>query len=78
MYLAEVYRSNYYKMLDKDFKNFENYEKFTSFLDKITDPLKFYEIISQNDKLSDITFMYDLGDAQEAFNILIESVGVEL
>lgn len=82
---AEIFRKNYLNMLDKAYSDFENYDKFKAKLESITDPQEFYYFLKQNEKLVDISYMYDLarlgvGDVstQQAFNELIKDVGVEI
>ena len=81
---AITYRENYLKMLQENYSNYENYERFIFELDKIKNPQKFYEFISQNELLSDITYMYDLSGEgilgitdNEKFNFMLESIGID-
>lgn len=82
---AEVYRENYMAMIEKTYKNFDNYDKFKEKLDSITDPKQFFEFLKQNEKLVDITYMYDLAklgiggaSTQETFNELLKNIGVDI
>lgn len=79
---ASIYKENYLKMLE-NYKNFENYEVLIEELEKYKNPIEFYKYISQNDKLSDITFMYDLSEKgiaklsdQNAFDNLLTSMNL--
>lgn len=81
---AIIYRENYFKMLKENYSNYENYERFIFELDKIKNPLQFYNFISQNELLADITFMYDLSSQgilgitdNEKFNFMLESIGID-
>ena len=71
-------------MLQENYSNYENYERFIFELDKIKNPQKFYEFISQNELLSDISYMYDLSGEgilgitdNEKFNFMLESIGID-
>lgn len=63
---ALVYRQNYLKMIE-GYKNFENYSKFRNKLESITNPIQFYNFVSQNELLADITFMYDMNSMRYEF-----------
>lgn len=56
---AIVYRENYFEML-KTYENYDNYDKLINVLSQITNPIEFYNFVSQNELLADITFMYDM------------------
>ena len=82
---AITYRENYFSMLEKAYKNFDNYDKLVKKLETFKNPLSFYEYLSQNELLADITYMYDMGTEgiagvsdQDKFNYLLESVGIEI
>lgn len=81
---AIQYRENYLRMLE-NYKNFDNYERLIDTISKIKNPQKFYELLSNNELLSDITYMYDLSSQgingindQEKFNFMLESLGIEI
>lgn len=82
---AIVYRENYFSMLET-YKSFDNYEKLIAILNNITNPIEFYEFVSQNELLADITFMYDMNmnlgitnmNEQLSFNQMLESVGIAI
>lgn len=83
--MAEVYRENYLTMINKSYSNFENYDKFMEKLESITDPKQFFDFLKTNDKLMDITYMYDLAQlgiggasSQDTFNELLENIGIEI
>ena len=82
---ALIYRENYFTMLEKTYKNFDNYEKLIAKLETFKNPKSFYEFISQNELLADIDYMYDFsGDGifgitdNDKFNLLLESIGIEI
>lgn len=82
---AIQYRENYYQMLEKAYKNYDNYDKFIMTLDSIKNPQKFYEFVSQNELLSDITYMYDISGEglsgitdENKFNFMLESIGIKI
>lgn len=82
---AIQYRENYFSMI-KNYENFDNYDKLINKLQSITNPIEFYKFVSQNELLSDITYMYDnlvnfgLGIANEQMNFdyMLESIGIEV
>lgn len=88
LYKAKVFRDNYYLALN-NLKNYDNYELLIKELDKIKNPIAFYNKIKDNDILMDI-FNWYLGDdggiavygayesVQEAFNAGIEQQGIIL
>ncbi len=82
---ALVYRRNYEKALE-EIKNFKNYDKLKNYLDRIQNPIKFYEYISQNAILSDLFIWYNskthnlqyggfMSD-EEAFDTALEEMGL--
>ena len=82
---AITYQENYLKMLKESYSNFDNYEKLMTKLESIKNPQKFYEYLSQNELLSDITYMYDLSGEgiagisdQNKFDFMLESLGIEI
>lgn len=81
---AITYRENYFSMIEKAYKNFDNYDKLVNKLETFKNPLSFYEFLSQNELLADITYMYDMGTEgiagvsdQDKFNYLLESIGID-
>ena len=61
------------------------YDKLVKKLETFKNPLSFYEFLSQNELLADITYMYDMGTEgiagvsdQDKFNYLLESVGIQI
>lgn len=82
---AIIYRENYMTMI-KNYQSYDNYDKLIAVLDKYKNPASFYEFVSQNELLSDITYMYDMSmnmgvgtvNEQASFNRMLESIGVIL
>ena len=54
---AELFKKNYYIAL-KDIKNFPNYKKFKKELDKIRNPIAFYEYVKKSSTLMDLFLWY--------------------
>lgn len=82
---AIVYRKNYFTMLES-YKNYDNYDLLVNELNKHQNPIEFYDFISQNELLADITFMYEVNsdfglsgvNDQMRFNYMIETLGIEV
>lgn len=83
---ASIYRQNYFKALKEGASNFENYELFKSQLEKIKNPVEFFEFIQQSQALSDFLVWYDeengtliyggFGSNENAFNYGLEELGI--
>lgn len=58
LYRAEIYRKNFMDSL-KQMSNFDNYELLVSKLEKIENPIRFYEYIEKSDILSDLFLYYN-------------------
>ena len=83
--MAEVYRKNYMTMIESTYKNFDNFDKFKEKLESIKDPTQFYKFLKNNEKLSDIAYMYDLArvgvggaSTQDTFNELLKNIGIDI
>ena len=88
LYKAKVFRDNFFEALSH-LKNYDNYELLKSELEKISNPITFFNKIKDNDILMDI-FTWYMGDdgsikiygayesVQEAFNSGIEQQGYTL
>lgn len=80
---AITYRNNYLEMI-KSYKNYDNYDKLINKLKSIENPIEFYNYVSQNELLSDITYMYDMSmnlgignlNEQASFNRMLESIDI--
>ena len=73
---SELFRKNFYKALE-EISNFQNYDVLKKRLDKIKNPIKFYEFVKQSTILMDLFLWYKESDSlfygsfssnQEAFN----------
>ena len=73
---AELFRKNFYTALE-EISNFQNYDVLKKRLDKIKNPIKFYEFVKQSPILMDLFLWYKESDSlfygsfssnQEAFN----------
>lgn len=80
---AITYRQNYMEMI-KAYQNFDNYNVLINKLNSLQNPLEFYDYVSQNELLADITFMYDLNSGvalgtindEQIFNNMLESLNL--
>lgn len=88
LYKAKIFQDNIYKALN-DLKHFDNYDVLKRELDKYKNPISFYNRIKDNDILMDILKWYKGSEGeimiyggfespQEAFNTMIEDLGIEL
>lgn len=77
---AIIYRENYFKMLKEKYSSLPNYKEVKAELEKIQNPLVFYERLKgfeEGEKLKDISFMYDNVPYQENLNKIAESLGLK-
>ena len=58
LYRAEIFRDNFMKSLKK-MSNFDNYDVLVAKLEKIENPIRFYEYIEKSDILSDLFLYYN-------------------
>lgn len=84
MVKATIYRENFMYALSFS-ENMEGYEMLLSRLNRIKNPVNFYEIISKSDVFSDIFEYYKPGEGliygnfssdQERFNLGLEQLGI--
>lgn len=59
---AELFRKNFYKALE-GISNFQNYEVLKKNLDKIKNPIKFYNFVKQSPTLMDLFLWYKESDS---------------
>ena len=74
---ATIYRKNYMTMLRKTYQNYDNYLKLVRRLNKIQNPIDFYEFIrnsSYGGKVEDIIYMYDSTDGEAILGNLFEEL----
>lgn len=77
MRLAVSYRKNYMTMLRKEYRNYDNYLKLVRRLNKIQNPLDFYNFIKNStygEKVKDILYMYDATDGEAILESLYEEL----
>lgn len=74
---AIIYQQNYMRELEK-YSHLDNYEALMKQLKNISNPLKFYEFMSRDDKIVDLTYQSDQFYTQEAFNSFVEELGINL
>lgn len=82
---AMIYRENFMNSLG-EMSTYDNYDKLVKRLDKISNPIKFYEFIQKSDTLSDLFLYYsDKATAQtyggftsnqDAFNYALEELEI--
>lgn len=74
---AVQYRKNYMKMLRKTYQNYDNYLKLVRRLNKIENPIDFYNFIKNSTyggKVEDIMYMYDSSDGESILGNLFEEL----
>ena len=74
---ATIYKQNYLKEMEK-YSHLDNYDKLMNKLKNISNPISFYEFVSQNELAGDLTYQSDEYLSQEAFNYFVESLGIEI
>ena len=74
---ATVYKENYLKEMEK-YSHFDNYDKLMKKLNSFSNPVSFYNFVSQNELTADLTYQSDEYYTQEAFNSFVESLGIKL
>ena len=73
---AIVFRENYLKEMEK-YSHFDNYEKLMKKLRSFTNPVSFFNFVSQNEFAGDITYQSDEVYTQEAFNLFLQDLGIK-
>ena len=74
---AIVFRNNYIKEMEK-YSHFDNYDKLMKKLNSITNPISFFNFVSQNELTGDLTYQSDETYTQEAFNSFVQDFGIEI
>lgn len=74
---ATVFRENYLKEMEK-YASYDNYEKLMNKLNSISNPVSFYNFVSQNELTGDLTYQSDEVYSQEAFNSFVQDFGIEI
>ncbi len=82
---AMIYKENFFTMLEKTYKNFDNYELLVNYLKQFDNPISFWEFIKDYELLRDIEYMYDFNkhglrgvSTQTRFNRMLEELGIEI
>lgn len=74
---AIVFRENYLNEMKK-YSHFDNYEKLISKLESFTNPISFFNFVSQNELTGDLTYQSDEMYSQEAFNSFVQDFGIDI
>jgi len=81
---ATIYKENYMTMLEKTYKNFENYDKLVEKLNSYENPIAFWNFIKEYELLKDIEYMYEFNQhgirgvsTQTRFNRMLEELGID-
>lgn len=74
---ATVFRKNYMDNLEK-YSHLDNYDKLIKKLQSISNPISFYEFVSQDELAGDLDYQSDEYFAQEDFNYYVQSLGIEI
>lgn len=72
---ATIYKENYLKDLSK-YSGYDNYELLMAKL-KNLNPIEFYEVMSVNVTIKDLTYTSDQVFSQEEFNAFLNDLGIE-
>lgn len=72
---ASVYRENFLKSLE-EVKNFQNYDKLMNVLNKIKNPIKFFEFIKKSNTFSDLYIWYKEEAERQKGNKKLSSGGI--
>lgn len=74
---AIVFRKNYLKEMEK-YAHFDNYDLLMKKLNSISNPVSFFEFVSNNELTGDLTYQSDENYTQEAFNSFVQDFGIEI
>lgn len=74
---AIVFRENYLNEMKK-YSHFDNYDKLMKKLNSISNPVSFFNFVSQNELTGDLTYQSDEVYSQEAFNSFVQDFGIEI
>lgn len=73
---ASIFRENYITEMEK-YKGFANYELFMDKLKSIQNPIEFFNFVSKNELMQDLTYQSDEYYTQEEFNKFISQFEIE-
>lgn len=74
---ARIFRENYINEMEK-YKGFRNYEVFMKKLKSIQNPIEFYNFVSKNELMQDLTYQSDEFYTEEAFNTFISQFDIDI
>lgn len=74
---AIVFRENYLNEMKK-YSHFDNYDKLMKKLNSFSNPVSFFNFVSQNELTGDLTYQSDEVYSQEAFNSFVQDFGIEI
>lgn len=74
---AIAFRENYLNEMKK-YSHFDNYDKLMNKLQSLTNPISFFNFVSQNELTGDLTYQSDETYTQEAFNRFVQDFGIEI
>lgn len=74
---AIVFKENYINEMKK-YSHFDNYDKLMKKLNSISNPVSFFNFVSQNELTGDLTYQSDEVYTQEAFNSFVQDFGIEI
>lgn len=74
---AKIFRDKYIKVMSK-YENFDNYNLLEEKLESIKNPIKFYDFVSKNELIKDLTYQSDERYTQLQFNAFLEEMGIEV
>lgn len=74
---AIVFRENYINEMKK-YSHFDNYDKLMKKLNSISNPVSFFNFVSENELTGDLTYQSDEVYTQEAFNSFVQDFGIEI
>lgn len=74
---AIVFKENYINEMKK-YSHFDNYDKLMKKLNSFSNPVSFFNFVSQNELTGDLTYQSDEVYTQEAFNRFVQDLGIEI
>ena len=74
---AIIFKENYINEMKK-YSHYDNYDKLMKKLNSISNPVSFFNYVSQNELTGDLTYQSDETYTQEAFNSFVQDFGIEI
>ena len=62
----------------KKYSHFDNYDKLMKKLNSFSNPVSFFNFVSENELTGDLTYQSDEVYSQEAFNRFVQDFGIEI